>query len=147
MAAVAVARELDLKMGQTVVAAAVQTVHQERLAVLVAKASMAAMLEMETINTEAQEAEETLPQEQTAVARLQTVALAVRTFPQTTPAAAVVPLLVVLPELEEPAAAVLAATVQRLPAALERTTWAAAAVVAEIAVLQPALAARAVTEL
>jgi hypothetical protein len=75
------------------------------------------------------------------------VALAVRTLALPTPAVAVVALLEALPELEEPAAAVLAATVQRLRAALEQTTWAAAAVVAEIAVLQTALAARAATEL
>jgi hypothetical protein len=58
-----VARELDLKMGQTVVAAAVPTVQQERLAAREVKALRAAMLEMETINTEVLAAEETAPQE------------------------------------------------------------------------------------
>ena len=115
--------------------------------VQVAKVSTAEMPEMATPNTEAVAVAATAPQEQTAVAQLQTVALAARTSAQLTQAAAVVVLVAVLPELEEPVAAVLVATVQRLRAALERIIWAAAAVVAEIAVVQTVPVAREATEL
>jgi hypothetical protein len=81
--------------------------------VLVVKALRAATLVMETINTEALAAEETALREQTAVAQLQTVALAVRILTLLTPAAAVVALLAVLPELAAQAVAVLAVPVQR----------------------------------
>jgi hypothetical protein len=94
-----VAPELALKMVQTVVAAAALTVLRERLVVLAVKASRAAMLVTAMLSIEVLAAEETKPQERTVVAQLQTVALAVRTSPLTTQAAAVVVLLAVLPEL------------------------------------------------
>tara|TARA_R110000868_G_scaffold162715_3_gene394168 strand:+ start:646 stop:1086 length:441 start_codon:yes stop_codon:yes gene_type:complete len=145
--AAAVALALERKTAQTADAAAVLTVRPARLAALVAKVSTAEMLATVAPSIEVLVEEATAPQEQTAVAQLQTVALAVRTSPQATPAAVVVVLVAVLPELEERAAAVLAATVQRSRAVLERTTWAAAAVVVETAVAQTEPAARAATVL
>ena len=108
-----VAPELALKMVQTVAVAVVQTVQEGRLVVLVVKASRVAMLVTAMLSIEVLAAEETKPQEQTAVAQLQTVALAVRTSTQLTLAAAAVALVEVLPELAVLAAVVLAAVIQR----------------------------------